>query len=251
MPLALQKVVALLIMPVGFLWLLLLAGSAFAFWRRRWRAGAALLAVALLYGAAGSIYLGAALMAGLEARVPRVDVAAQAPFDAVFVLGGGSDEDPLGQPELGVSGDRIAQAARLWHAGKARLLVTSGFGRDGVNGLQNEGEANRTLWLALGVPERAILVVKEPCWVTGEEIAAYRRLQERFGWKRMALVSSAWHLPRALRLAARAGLVVTPVGADWKGRRHPFQVRSLVPQPDGFLNVQRACWEHLGRWVGR
>jgi len=251
MPLAFQKVVALLVMPVGFLWLLLLAGCGLSFRRRRWRTGAALLAVALGYGAAGNVYLGAALMAGLEARVPKVDLAAVAPFDAVCVLGGGADEDARGRPELGTCGDRVVEAARLWHAGKARLLVASGFNADGVNGPQDGGEETRALWLALGVPPRAILVVKDRCWITREEIAAYARLRDRFGWKRIALVSSAWHLPRAMGLAARAGLDVTPVGADWHGRRHAFQVRSLVPQPDGFLDVQRACWEYLGRAIGR
>jgi uncharacterized SAM-binding protein YcdF (DUF218 family) len=170
---------------------------------------------------------------------------------ALLVLGGGSEEDPLGRPQLSLCGDRVALAARLWHAGKARLLVASGCTLDGVNGLQDGGAETRVLWLELGVPDSAILVVPERCWVTRDEIAAHRRLQERFGWRRIGLLGSAGHLPRTLALAARAGLQVTPVGADWRGRRHVFQVRFLVPQGDGFMDVQRACWEYLGRWIGR
>ena len=67
----------------------------------------------------------------------------------------------------------------------------------------------------------------------------------------MALVSSASHLPRALALAQQAGPGVTPLGADWRGRPRAFQFHELVPQGEGFLEVQRACWEYLGRWVGR
>ena len=126
---------------------------------------------------------------------------------------GVEEEDPLGGPQLGMSGDRVLLAARLWHAGKTQFLVASGCSRD--------------------------------------EVAAYRTLQARFGWRRMGLISSAWHLPRAMGLAGRAGLPVTPLGADWRGRRHPLQVRTLVPQAEGFIYVHWACWEHLGRWVGR
>jgi uncharacterized SAM-binding protein YcdF (DUF218 family) len=250
-PFALYKTLAYLLMPVGLVWLGLLLGALLC-WRRGQRglAGAAL-ALALLHGCLGNGFLGSTLIASLEQRVPPVELETAGPFDAVFVLGGGSEQDPAGRPELGWSGDRLATAARLWHLGRARLLVTSGMGRDGVNGFRDGGEETKALWLALGVPEHAILVVREPCWVTRDEIAAYRRLQERFGWQRMALVSSAFHLPRALGLAARAGLPVTGVGADWRGRRRAFQLQQLVPQAEGLYCTQLACWEYLGRWAGR
>ena len=57
MLLSLQKVIALLVMPAGLLWLLLLGGAVLACRRRFWRTGLALFGVALLYAAAGNIYL--------------------------------------------------------------------------------------------------------------------------------------------------------------------------------------------------
>ena len=248
---SLQKILALLLMPAGLCWLLLLGACVLCLRRRQKPLGAFFLAVALLYACAGNVHLGAALMAGLEASIPSVDPATVAPFDAVGVLGGGSEEDPRGGPELNFAGDRILLAARLWHLGKTPLLVASGMGRNSRRGVRNGGEETRALWRGLGIPDRAILVVDEPCWITRDEIAAYRRLQERRGWKRLGLVSSASHLPRALVLARRAGLEVVPLGADWRGRAPAFQLQNLVPQADGFLDVQRACWEYLGRWVGR
>jgi uncharacterized SAM-binding protein YcdF (DUF218 family) len=190
-------------------------------------------------------------MARLESAIPSLDLAAEAPFEAAFVLGGASDEDPRGNPQLGAAGDRIYLAARLWHDGKVQLLVASGMSRDGLHGVRDLGEETRTLWRHLGVPDRAILVVQEPCWITRDEITAYRHLGDRFGWKRMALVSSASHLPRALGLAKKAGLQVIPLGADWRGRPRAFQLQFLVPQAEGFTEVQRASWEFLGRWLGR
>lgn len=249
--LALQKTLALLVLPAGLLWVLLVVASGLCFRNRRRTPALLLLGFAFLYAAAGNLYVGTALMARLEVAVPPVEMATVEPFDAVFVLGGGSSEDPQGRPQLGFAGDRILMAARLWHAGKARWLVASGTGRDGLRGRRDCGEETRSLWRAMGVPDHAILVVQEPCWITRDEIAAYTRLQARYGWKRMALVSSASHLPRALVLARKAGLGVTPVGANWAAQPHVFDLRLLVPQAEGFMAVQMACWEVLGRWVGR
>jgi uncharacterized SAM-binding protein YcdF (DUF218 family) len=245
---SLQKTLALLVMPAGLLWLLLLLACLLCFRNRQKPLAAFLLILALLYACAGNVYLGAALMARLESSIPPHP---EGPFDAVCVLGGGSDETPMGGPQLGLGGDRIYMAARLWHAGKARLLVASGMSRDSLRGVRDGGEETRVLWRELGIPDCAILVVKEPCWNTRDEIAAYRKLQERFGWSRLSLVSSASHLPRALALARKTGLVMTPLGSDWRGRRKAFQFQDLAPQAEGFMDVQRACWEYLGRWVGR
>lgn len=247
----LEKTLGLLAMPAGLLWLLLLAAGALCLLRKQRLPALLFLLAALGYALAGNVYLGSALMARLEAGVPRVDVAAVTPFEAVCVLGGGSQQDPFGQAQANLSGDRIVLAARLWHAGKARLLVASGMSRDSLGGVRNLGEETRALWRGLGVPDTAILVVGEPCWNTRDEILADRRLQLRRGWRRVGLVSSAWHLPRAMALAKRAELDATPLGADWRGRPHPFQLQLLVPQQEGFMDVQRACWEWLGRRLGR
>jgi uncharacterized SAM-binding protein YcdF (DUF218 family) len=247
----LQKLRGALVMPAGLLWTLLLGAALVLVRRRQWYPAVLVLLVWGCYGVAGNFYVGSALLASLEQRIPPLESGVAQPFDAVFVLGGGTEVDPAGEPMLGSSGDRVVTAARLWHAGKARVLVASGASRDTEGGSRDLGRDTRALWLALGVPSRAILVVEEPCWVTGDEIRAYRRLQEIHHWRRLALVSSAWHLPRAMGLAARYGLDVTPVGSDWRGRRYAFQIQRLVPQGEGFLRTGYACWEYLGRWMGR
>jgi len=247
---SLEKTVALLVTPIGLIWLLMLAGGGLCLRRRQWRPAALVLGAALLYACAGNLSLAGHLAGALERRVPPVALAQLEPFDAICVLGGGSELDPSGAPELGSPGDRVFLAARLWHAGKARLLVASGVA-NGVSGLRDGGQETRALWRSVGIPERAILPVPEPCWNTRQEIQAYVRFQARYGWKRIGLLSSATHLPRAMALARRAGLLCTPLGADWVGRPRPFLFQDLVPQERGLEITQRACWEYLGRWLGR
>jgi len=247
----LAKTVGALAMPAGLLWVFTLGVAYLLLRRRQWFAGILVLGVWILYGAAGNFYVGSALMAGLERAIPLVETGGLEPFDAVCVLGGGTELDPAGRPILGEAGDRIVTAARLWHAGRAQVLVASGTGLDVMAGARDLGQETRAIWLALGVPGGAIVTVPEACLNTREEIAAYRKLQDVRHWKRLALVSSASHLPRALRLAEKAGLVFTPVGADWHGRRHPFQPQRLVPTGEGFHLVARASWEYLGRRLGK
>ncbi|HEX9081835.1 MAG TPA: ElyC/SanA/YdcF family protein [Holophagaceae bacterium] len=248
----LQKTLGLLAMPAGLFWLLLGATGFLCLRRNQRLAGWTLCGLALIYALIGNIYVGSALMTRLEAGVPAVDLARLAPMDAVFVLGGGTEQDPFGGPQLGQAGDRVLLAARLWHAGKARILVASGMSRDSATGkVRDLGQETRQLWRDLGIPDSAIRVVATPCWNTREEIAADRALQQREGWSRIGLLTSAWHLARARALAKRAGLEAIPLGSDWQGRPHPFQVQMLVPQSQGFEQVQKACWEWLGRRAGR
>jgi len=246
-----QKILGYLLMPVGLFWLGLLAACLWC-GRRKQRGPAIFLAgLWLFYTLAGNRWVGLELIRSLERRIPQEPPPVSEPFDAVCVLGGGSELDPARDPELGDDGDRIAAAARLWRGGHARLLVASGTSDDDPRGSRNLGEETRHLWAEMGVPPEAILVVSRPCRITREEIAAYRSLQMERGWKRVAVLSSARHLPRILALAHRAGLEATPIGADWRGRDRAFQSSYLVPQARGFTLVESACWEYLGRWVGR
>ena len=246
--LSFQKLLGLLAMPVGLVWLLLIVATVWC-WRRQQRGPAILLTlVTLAYAILGNENTGRALMASLEQRIPPTNPATVAPFDAVLVLGGGTSTDPLGQASCGLAGDRVILAARLWHAGKAKVLVASGTAMGAGRDL---GEDTRALWLGLGIPASAIMTVSTPCFITTHEINAYQKLINEQGWKRLGLISSAWHLPRALALAERQHLKLVPVGTDWRGETHAFQMHELIPQGLGFLNCQLACWEYLGRWVGR
>jgi len=248
--LAVTKLLGMLCMPTGLLWLGLALASAWAFRRRARGLGAFLALLFLGFSLAGNRQVGAWLLGRLEAEVPDPPATAT-PYDAVFVLGGGTQVDDRGRPQLGTGGDRIVEAARLWRAGGARCLVASGASDDAAAGRRNLGEETRALWLELGVPTSAIQVVAEPCFITRDEIRAYRRLRATAGWQRVGLVSSAWHLPRALALARREGLEVVPLPSDRRGRLPRFQLWHLVPQEEGFEKTQLACWELLGRHVGR
>jgi uncharacterized SAM-binding protein YcdF (DUF218 family) len=139
-------------------------------------------------------------------------VAAEAPpccYDAIVVLGGStrSAMPPLAPyPGLSDSSNRAWHAARLFHRGLAPRVIVSG-GAYAVQtseppAAQPEAVAMREFLFILGVPADRI-IMEDRSLSTIENMRETRKL---VGDGRVALVTSGYHMPRALRLARQVGL---------------------------------------------
>lgn len=131
-------------------------------------------------------------------------------YDAIVVLGGGigpAQPPHIPEPHLTDSADRIWHAARLYHRGLAPRIIVSGGG----GGEMSEAEAMRQFLTDLAVPKEAI-IIEGASLNTIENIRYVRKLVKE---GRVALVTSASHMPRAMRLARIAGLNVAAFPTDW------------------------------------
>jgi len=243
--LELQKFIGRLLMPLGLLWLGFFSGAIAACCVRRWWLGSTLFAGFILVTVAGSTWVGNLLMRGLETGIPRSELADLPNFQAIFVLGGGTSLDANKQPQLGNSGDRLVIAARLFRLGKTPLLISSGTGFPGIDAERDIAAETAHLWRELGIPREAIEEIPGPI-NTKQEITAYRDLCHARGWTHVAVISSAWHLPRAMRMARSAGFNAQAIGADWRGGETTLTWLTLMPTGLGANEVQWACWEWLG-----
>ncbi|HZO13347.1 MAG TPA: YdcF family protein [Polyangiaceae bacterium] len=167
-------------------------------------------------------------------------------YDAVAVLGGGVSYRPWGEPQLSMAGDRVATAAELYHHGRASLLVCAGP----VIGTRDGAADAMYMFGELGVPPMALLRVEGPR-NTSEEIAAFAELARARGWRRLAIVTSAWHLRRAMHLARGQGITVTPLAADFLGGPIEVSVEDLWPSSVALYRMQVVSWELLGMAMGR
>jgi uncharacterized SAM-binding protein YcdF (DUF218 family) len=253
-----QKVLGILLMPVGLLWLGLLAWTGAAALGRHFRLAAGLGLATALLTVSGNCWVGGALIGLLERQVPVSDPDAGAPFEAVFVLGGGTSLSAGEQPALAEAGDRVAVAAALWHRQRTPILVASGLSIPALDRSRHLGVETRALWAGLGIPPAAVVVIpadESPAAdgprITREEIVEYQRLCRARGWTRVGLVSSGWHLPRALAACRRIGFAPLPIPAQPNGPLPPFSLYYLIPQAKGVNAVQTACWEFLGLIVNR
>ena len=238
-----RKVIAMLILPAGAIWLVLL-GSALWPGLKKWLRFA-LGGLWLVYTLAGSPYLGVALLRPLEAPFFKAENSEQK-FDALVLLGGGTILSPSGNPALGTHGDRVLRPAMLYHRERVGTLITTG------RSVTERGEdrllsrETSLLWQDLGVPEEKIVELSEPR-NTSEEVAAVAELmRKRPEWKTVGLCSSASHLRRALKEAEEQGLELIPIPSDFRSMSLVVSPLYAIPQGRGFRDVQTALWEYLG-----
>ena len=194
---------------------------------------------------------GNALLRPLEDEA-RAAAAAAAPaccYDAIVVLGGsiGPAVPPLRpDPELFDSSDRVWHAARLFHRGLAPRIVVSGGSYAVQTGdappSQTEAMAMRQFLLALGVPDDRIVMEGKSL----NTIENMRETRALVGTAKVALVTSGYHMPRALRLARAAGLNAEAFPTDWQvlPTTTPWW-ESLTPQVGAIAASGTAIREYL------
>lgn len=145
------------------------------------------------------------------------------PFRVVVVLGCAVRLDRRGRLGGGALSRRLDAAALAYAdgAGAPTVVVASGGRRWGE---AVEADVMAAELVARGVPAGAI--VRERCSLSTAENARFSAaLLERRGLRRAAIVSCAWHLPRALALFRRAGMEVVAIPAADGG---PIPWRSSV-----------------------
>lgn len=248
----LGKVAGRLAMPAGLMFLVLAAATAHGWWRRDRRQTAIAGVVFVAFTLLGNGALGGWLLAGLESDYVVNDASGGGPLEAIFVLGGSTATSPRsGRARLGDAGDRLLTAARTFRDRDVGLVVTSGSSIPGIGGAERSvARESAEILVELGVPADRIEQHAEPK-NSSQEVAEYKRVADAHGWKRLGIVTSAWHMRRVQRLCRRVGLEAEPIPADFRGHVGWDGLLSLIPDGQGFRDVQRAAWEILGAAVGR
>ena len=99
---------------------------------------------------------------------------------------------------------RCERALEAWNAGAAKYIIACG----GVcGGPASEASVIRSFLMAKGMPEAAILM-EDRSANTWENLINARRIMDERGLKKAMLVTSDYHLTRALWMARKQGLNV-------------------------------------------
>ena len=237
----LKKVLPLFALPLGIAFLLL----AFAWWRRkRWPVFAA----AILLYLASLHFVGDGLLRQLESQYAAVPLAAVQPADAIVVLSGifGPPVEEGILPNVSGSVERLEGGIRLFQQGSGQWLVFTG-GRIPWDPRRTlEGERLRAEAIRRGVPAAKILVSRE-VGDTADEAQAIAELARERGWKRITLVTSASHMPRAMRLFRWAGVPVLPFPVDYQiDVNGPLTLLDFLPSALALARTEIALRECYG-----
>ena len=255
----LSKLLPLLVYPLSLACLLL---AALLVLRRssRWVLWLGLAAFFLLW-LGGNRLVSMALARPLEWQYSPPAVLLHA--DAIVLLGGGEEPLTPPQPLAGVNeaGDRIIYAAWLYQQGAAPHVLASG-GIVGVDGpaVQSGAESMAQLLSIMGVPPAAVWQ-ESRSRNTYENAVESKKLLDAEGIRRIILVTSALHMPRARAIFSRQGFDVIPAPTDytvtaaaWDYYLTPdpaIQVFNLLPTTEALDNTIGALKEYMGLVVYR
>jgi uncharacterized SAM-binding protein YcdF (DUF218 family) len=201
----LSKIVWALIAPQTLL-LLPFAIALWALWRGRRRMALYALTVGLiLMLAIGILPLGDLLLAPLESRYPASPRLGT--VDAIIILGGATNEDVTrrwGVPAINEAGDRYLAGAALAHRfPDAHIFFSGGSGRLLGGGL-SEAVAARAILANAGV-DPARIRFEGRSRSTAENAGFLRRMIGAPSQGQWVLVTSAYHMPRAMLTFCAAG----------------------------------------------
>ena len=232
----LKKLVSSLLMPVPFCLALLAFGLLLARSKRRAALGRRLVAAAaVLLLLFSNRLVSTHLLRPLEARYPAIPELnadgrvpqALAGCQVVAVLGGGNSDKPglSATSQLSTSAlARIVEAVRILRVLPDARLVVSG---PGGPGRPTHAAVLAAAAESLGVSASRITLI-DSARDTEDESHAFAAIA---GNRRTALVTSAWHMPRAAHLFRKAGVEFVACPADF------------VAKDDGRLDWSILGWD--------
>ena len=240
----LSKALLPLVYPLGLSSVLLLA----AILTRKRLLGICALALLLTFA---SPAVADALLHSLEDRYPDVAIDRLPPAEAIVVLGGTIHiPTPIHRGSGLTEGtDRVLEALRLYRAGKAPLILCSGGNnKQFISGPEGTPEAlvMKALLVEWGVPPDAVLVEDRSINTRENALFSFTMLGNR-RIRRILLVTSAVHMPRALGAFRKAGFDAIPAPADFRtGWTEADVLSRWLPA------ASRLSWSDLAlkEWIG-
>ena len=208
-------------------------------WKRRRNLGLAALALLIVFSLEP---VSNAIQYSMEHDAPstyRADVT----YDAIILLGGVTDEDvtkEIGQPAYNDNVERVLMTHRLLRDGKARYVVPSGGSGEALlmaDQLRDWGiEADR-------------IVVEDRARNTRENAVYSAEIAKQRGWKKVLLVTSAFHMKRSVECFNAVDLDFDTYAVDYRATRSPRTW--LQPRAHLFAVSTSMMRELFGRFIYR
>ena len=172
--------------------------------------------------------------------------------DVIIMLGGGAMPDSPDVAGVGAlcasPANRLLTAVRLQRKLGVPILLSGGQVYEDTGA---EAKIARRILIDLGVPESKILVETRSINTTQNARYSAEILRAQ-GLTQPILVTSAFHMKRAVLNFKKQGIDVVPYPADYQVTHHPvFHYTKLRPQTEALLNNVTVLQETLRTLVTR
>jgi uncharacterized SAM-binding protein YcdF (DUF218 family) len=208
-----SKFIPLLIYPVGLTAILLILGLSLR--KKRRLAFIVILVALMVLWIGGNKWVAMGLARSLEYQYLPSNESVK--VDVIVLLGGGTEpaEYPRQGVELNSAGDRVLTAWKLYNDGIADNLLLSGGDISFLDSSAGSpADDMRELLLELGVPDEAMWL-DATSQNTFENAVHCKQILADKGIHRILLVTSALHMPRAVKLFEAQELEVIPAPTDY------------------------------------
>ncbi len=246
-----EKVATAIILPTGLIcWLPLFYGFR-ALFRRQFQLASFPIFIGLGCFLVTNPLLSKIALKSLEDSYSPIDLTSVERFDVIVVLGGGTHSSPYKRPQLSAAGDRVSLACRMYHLKLVDKILVTG---DPLRGAPNEKHLDPSLQakqilLESGVDAADIVEIDGT--TTFEEMLSLRKQKDWLHGKRCGLVTSAFHMCRAMKLAEKNELEFTPIVSDFRAYSGPLSLFDFLPSVSALGGFELAMREYLGILIGR
>ncbi|WP_420149672.1 YdcF family protein [Spirosoma sp.] len=162
----------------------------------------------------------------------------------------GSKRERNARFNLGREADRAGQALYLYKSGAVQKIIVSG----GIGNLpfrardvSDEGHTVAQFLMTAGVSPTDVLLESKSLNTHENAVFSVQMLQKAFHTNRCVLVTSAWHMRRAVGCFEKEGAMVTPFPGSFLSGRRSFAVAEwLLPNEETFFNAYYLTRELVG-----
>ena len=231
------------VLPLGGIIVLLAGVIAYMFWKKSKGRWALLLVTLLLYGLAIPPISNLLIKPLEDAYTPPQAINS----DAIILLGGGARAevpDFDGKGQIGsAAANRFLTAVRIQRARNLPIILSGGtvFDTDG-----NEAQIERRMLLSLGVPVEKI-ILEDKSRNTAENARFSKDICKAYQWQRPLVVTSAFHMPRAMLFFRRADMDAIPYPTDYRTSAvYHWSPYSVIPDTFTLFSSCLAIKEYVG-----
>ena len=240
-----KKIIQPFLMPSGFTFILLFVGTILIL-RRKNKIGKYFLILGLIFYYLFSITpVSNFLLKNLENRyhpLQKYDIS----VNTIVVLTGGRRNSFSDLPITNKLGNgsvfRLLEAIRLYYLlNKPKIIISGGSGNPFLPNLQT-AKIMAELTMVLGIPKNKLFweIKSRDTYESAKEI------KKLVGNKAFILVTSAYHMPRAMFIFKKLGMYPIPAPADYLGQDKKYSFFDFIPHPLELWKSDLAFHEYLG-----
>jgi Uncharacterized conserved protein len=167
--------------------------------------------------------------------------------DIIVMLGGGATLDT---PNLynkghlyGPAANRLLTCIQLYRKIHVPILICGG---QVYRTTGREADIAKQILIDCGIANNKILVENKSLNTT-QNAANAQVILNRYHYRHPILVTSAFHMPRAVKQFQKVGIEVISYPTDYHtNKRYRFIIDDLIPSADAFNNFNIALKEYLG-----